>query len=108
MDKGIDSMPTACPSNFTSGDTVNVANTQAFEVRAAQAQRPFLQTVVTSLRAAYARWEQYRTERAVRIALSRLDAATLRDLGFEPSEVSSVAAEVSGSAELTRARIVRA
>jgi uncharacterized protein YjiS (DUF1127 family) len=56
------------------------------------------------LRRAYADWRRRSRARAVQVALSKLDARTLHDLGFEPSEISSVAAELSGNAELTRLR----
>jgi uncharacterized protein YjiS (DUF1127 family) len=44
--------------------------------------------------------------RAGSAALARLDAATLRDLGIDRSEIGSVTAESRGSSQVTRRRIV--
>jgi uncharacterized protein YjiS (DUF1127 family) len=49
-----------------------------------------------------AQWQRRRKARATYLALSRLDSRTLRDLGFDRSEIQSVAAEISGSADSTR------
>jgi uncharacterized protein YjiS (DUF1127 family) len=69
------------------------------------------QTVTTTLRALgaalrriAAERRQRQHERDIYRALRELDARTLRDLGFDPSEVRSVAAEVSGFAGRTRTR----
>ncbi len=48
-------------------------------------------------------WQRARDERDTHRALSALDARTLRDLGIDASEVRSVAAELAGGAESTRA-----
>jgi uncharacterized protein YjiS (DUF1127 family) len=48
-------------------------------------------------------WLRARDERETYRALSALDARTLRDLGIDASEVRSVAAELAGGAESTRA-----
>lgn len=47
--------------------------------------------------------ERRRTERALR----GLDARTLRDIGFTPGEITSVAAEAAGEVEATRLRAWR-
>lgn len=47
-------------------------------------------------------WRRQRESRATERALRALDTRTLRDLGFDPSEVHSVAMELSGDAEPTR------
>lgn len=49
-----------------------------------------------------------RQERQRRAELQELDAATLRDLALDRSELDSCAAEAAGSAEPTRRRVVRA
>jgi uncharacterized protein YjiS (DUF1127 family) len=55
-------------------------------------------------RRAHARHRQRQQARAVYDALRQLDDRTLRDLGFDRSEITSVAAEVTGEAERTRVR----
>jgi uncharacterized protein YjiS (DUF1127 family) len=55
-------------------------------------------------RRAYARRQQRRQARATCDALRGLDDGALRDLGFDRSEITSVAAEVTGAAESTRVR----
>lgn len=49
-------------------------------------------------------WQRDRERRRTERALGGLDARTLRDIGFVPSEISSVAAEVTGQIEATRQR----
>lgn len=65
-------------------------------------------TALVSALAAAARdglksWLRARSERETYRALSALDARTLRDLGLDASEVRSVAAELAGATEPTRA-----
>ena len=57
-------------------------------------------------RRAYAHHRQRKKERAAYDALRHLDDRMLRDLGFDRSEIASVAAEVSGTAERTRVRVL--
>ena len=64
--------------------------------------------VGTFARQAYARYRQRREASTLREALRRLDDRTLRDLGFDRSEIGSVVAEVTGEAERTRLRVVLA
>ena len=52
-------------------------------------------------------YRQRRDARMVYDALRELDDRTLHDLGFDRSEITSVAAEATGEAEPTRARCVR-
>lgn len=59
-------------------------------------------------RRAYARYRQRRQAGAFYDALRQLDDHTLRDLGFDRSEIRSVVAEVTGAAEHTRLRVVLA
>lgn len=56
----------------------------------------------------YARRSEQRREAAsIRDALAELDAYALHDLGFDPSEIDSVAAEMTGAADVTRARVAQ-
>ena len=52
------------------------------------------------------RWKHQQYARATYSALRALDPRILRDLGFHRSELMSVAAEVAGMAESTRARLL--
>jgi hypothetical protein len=61
-------------------------------------------TVVTRLLAESRRRSE---ARALYMTLHRLDTGTLRDLGFDRSELHSVVAELTGDAEPTRVRVIR-
>ena len=63
-----------------------------------------LRTAGAVARRGYARWARRRHARATYLALSEIDERTLRDLGLHRSELMSVATEISGGAESTRAR----
>jgi uncharacterized protein YjiS (DUF1127 family) len=65
-----------------------------------------IQTAGAIARRAYARHRQRRQVTATCDALRRLDDCTLRDLGFDRSEIASVAAELRGDAERTRVRAI--
>ena len=67
-----------------------------------------MQAAGAIVRRAYARYRQRRQAGAFYDALRQLDDHTLRDLGFDRSELGSVAAEASGEAEHTRLRVVLA
>ena len=67
-----------------------------------------MQAAGAIVRQAYARYRQRRQAGAFYDALRQLDDHTLRDLGFDRSELGSVAAEASGQAEHTRLRVVLA
>ena len=58
------------------------------------------------VRRAHARYRQRRKARATYDALRHLDDRMLRDLGFDRSEITSVAAEISGTAARTRVRLL--
>ena len=62
-----------------------------------------LRTAVGFARRSHARWSRLRQARATYLALSEMDERSLRDLGFHRSELMSVATEISGGAEPTRA-----
>ena len=81
--------------------------------RAARAHRSFtLGTIIVAViqaagaiaRRAHARHRQRRQAWDLYDALQQLDNHTLRDLGFDRSEIRLVAAEVTGEAEYTRVR----
>ena len=83
--------------------------------QAARAHRSFslgeiivaaVQEGVAIARRAYARYRQRQEARATYDALRELDDHTLRDLGFDRSEIRSVVAEVTGEAERTRVRTI--
>lgn len=60
--------------------------------------------IAVTARRAWARYRKRRDARDIREALRQLDDHTLRDLGFDRTEISSVAAEMTGIAEPTRVR----
>lgn len=64
-----------------------------------------LEALAASARRAHARYRMWRRATAVHDALSRLDDRTLRDLGFDRSEIRSVAAEFTREAESTRLQL---
>ena len=66
-----------------------------------------LQAVGDFARRTVTRLKRQQHARATYLALRALDTRTLRDLGFHRSELLSVAAEVAGHADLTRARLRR-
>ena len=99
-------------SPVRAGDSVRAASTEVH--RAARAHR-FSMLVWLSMAAAqaagaflrrlYAAHQQRREASAIRQSLQQLDDHTLRDLGLSRDEISSVAAEATGIAECTRARV---
>ena len=64
--------------------------------------------LVAAMRRALTAWHRHRAARATEVALHELDDRALRDLGLDPSEIRSVAGEVAGLADLTRAHAVDA
>ncbi len=64
-----------------------------------------LRATAAFARRAYKRYRQRREARAVDAALRELDDRTLHDLGFDRSEIGSVAMEAAGLAARTRVRI---
>lgn len=59
------------------------------------------------LRRLLANYRQSRQTHATYRALSRLDARALRDIGFDRSEIRSVAAEAGGLAAVTRIQFLQ-
>ena len=53
------------------------------------------------------RFATARRRRATVLTLQSLDAHTLRDLGFDRSEIPSAVAELLGEVDVTRARFVQ-
>jgi uncharacterized protein YjiS (DUF1127 family) len=66
-----------------------------------------IQAVGAIARRALARHRQRRQARTASDALHQLDGRTLRDLGFDRSEITSLAAELTGAAESTRVRALQ-
>lgn len=75
-------------------------------LRLLQSVEATLRAVGAAARRMHAKWKQRQQARATYVALGGLDARTLRDLGFDRSEIRSVAAEVAGETDSTRARLV--
>ena len=71
-----------------------------------EASRAFGAIVGAVASRARARYRQRQQARATYEALRQLDDRTLRDLGFDRSELRSVVAEVTGAAERTRVRAI--
>jgi uncharacterized protein YjiS (DUF1127 family) len=97
-----------------STDTASFARPTSYQLhQAARAHRSFIlgEIIVAAIRAAgaiarraHARHRQRRQARATYAALQQLDDRSLRDLGFDRSEIRSVAAELTGEAEYSRVR----
>jgi uncharacterized protein YjiS (DUF1127 family) len=95
-------------------DTASSEHPTSYELHhAARANRSLIlgDVIVATIRAvgaiarrAHARHRQHRQARATYDALRQLDDRALRDLGFDRSEITSVAAEVTGETECTRVR----
>ena len=63
-----------------------------------------MQALAAFARQALARYAQHQRARSIYNALRQLDDHTLRDLGFDRSEIRSVVAELAGKAKCTRMR----
>lgn len=66
-----------------------------------------VRAIGAAIRRMVAQAKRRRAARGAYLALRVLDAHALRDLGFHPSELASVAPELSGVAEATRVRMVQ-
>jgi len=97
-------------------DAVSSAWPSTYELyQAARANRAFVlgemvatasRSVRAFVRRTYRRYRKYRQQSALYETLSQLDDRTLHDLGFDRSEIRSVAAEWAGEAERTRVRVL--
>ena len=67
-----------------------------------------LQAIADLLRRGCAAWRQQSAARQAHLALRELDERSLRDLGFDRSELGSLVAEIDGQAEPTRVRALQA
>ena len=95
-------------------ETASSARPSSYQLhQAARAHRSFtlgeiivaaIQAAGAIARRAHARHRQRRQARVAYDLLRQLDDRTLRDLGFDRSEIASVAAELTGEAEYTRVR----
>ena len=99
-------------------DAVGAGWLSTYEIdRIARARRALLlgELAVATIRAvaafarrARSRREQHRRAAAIREALYELDDHALHDLGFDRSEIASIAAEATGGAQRTRVRALSA
>jgi uncharacterized protein YjiS (DUF1127 family) len=69
---------------------------------------PTIAGLAAAMRHALTAWRRHRAARATEVALHELDDRALRDLGLDPSEIRSVASEVAGLADPTRAHAMHA
>jgi uncharacterized protein YjiS (DUF1127 family) len=89
------------------------AHRLTIEVRSARSASlaAILATLIAAANSAahrlHASWMRARSARATYRALRELDARTLRDLGLDRSEMRSVAAEIAGESDRTRAQALR-
>jgi uncharacterized protein YjiS (DUF1127 family) len=72
--------------------------------RSGKGLRSLLRKVAAIVKRALLRYRQRQQSIAIYHALNELDNRTLHDLGFDRSEITSVAAEVTGEAEYSRVR----
>jgi uncharacterized protein YjiS (DUF1127 family) len=110
-------MPIVISGRESAGNDATYERSTSYELyRAARAHRSrlvgdifvaMIRAVVAIARRAHARHRQRRQARAIDNALRQLDDRTLRDLGFDRSEITSIAAEVTGEARRTRVRALR-
>jgi len=66
-----------------------------------------LQAVTDLLRRGCAAWRRQSEARQAHLALRELDTHTLRDLGFDRSELGSLVAEIGGQVGPTRVRVLQ-
>lgn len=93
------------PRDFAPGDSPLLHRTAGIRELFADCSK-WLAVVVKVAREFVDTWSHQQQARATYRALRGLDARTLRDIGFHRSEIRSVAAEISGAAEVTRIHTV--
>ena len=95
--------PTELQRLFSSGELYHPARAhRSYQLR--EILGATLQAIGDFGRRSITRWKYRQHARATYAALRALDPRILRDLGFHRSELMSVAAEIAGVAESTRAR----
>jgi len=107
----------ATPADISTPETIPSDWSSSYRIyMAARTNRAFVlgelaavavQIVADFVRSMAERYRRWRREAAVRDVLYQLDDRTLHDLGIDRSEVASIAAEVSGTSELSRPNLVR-
>lgn len=102
---GFGDAATSAPTVSPAPDALQLARAVRAERHAAFAEiiAALMTAMNDAIRGAIGRWERIRSERETFHALQALDARTLRDLGMDASELRSVAMEVSGATDPTRA-----
>jgi uncharacterized protein YjiS (DUF1127 family) len=102
---GFGDAATGSPRVAPAPDALQLASAVRAERHAALAEiiAALMTAMNDAIRGVIARWERSRSERETFQALRALDARTLRDLGMDASELRSVAMEVSGATDPTRA-----
>ena len=96
--------PTELQRLISSGELYHLARAQrSYQLR--EILGTVLQAIGDFGRRMITRWKHRQHARATYAALRGLDSRILRDLGFHRSELMSVAAEVAGVADSTRARL---
>lgn len=86
--------------SFASGAAINAS--------LAEMTAAIVASTSAAVRSLLAAWRRWRDQQATLNALRGLDARTLRDLGIDASELRSVAVELSGVSDPTRAHALMA
>jgi uncharacterized protein YjiS (DUF1127 family) len=102
---GFGDAATSAPPVAPAPDAMQLALAVRAERHAALAEiiAALMTAMKDALRGVVAQWKRSRSERETFHALRELDARTLRDLGMDASELRSVAMEISGASDPTRA-----
>jgi uncharacterized protein YjiS (DUF1127 family) len=103
---GDDAIPDAASARPTNYELYHAARThRSFTL--GEIIVALMQALAAFARQSLARQRQRRRARSTYDALRQLDDRTLRDLGFDRSEIRSVAAEIAREVERTRVRTLR-
>jgi uncharacterized protein YjiS (DUF1127 family) len=95
---------TVAPAPVTSFDLYHLARAhRSYQLR--EIVKALLQAVTDAVQPVITRWRQKQQARAAYRTLQALDTRTLRDLGFDRSELMSVATELATGGSSTRVRI---